>query len=69
MPRLVLKLTGLTRDQHIYRTAEAAEAGGLAYVTATDMLNTRMDLMTRCLMASVAWYFYSDMVDAMPYPN
>ena len=64
MPRLALKLMKVN-DKHLYRTAEAAEVGALAYVTSMDTFGSRLDLMSRCALASVAFYFYSDYVDGM----
>ena len=67
MPRLICKLGKIaTNEDHVYKAAEALEAGTLAYVTATDTLGTGADLMTRCGMAALGWYAYSNYVDALP---
>ena len=67
MPRLLIKTTGVFKnDQHMYKSAEAIEAGTLAYVTATDYFGIQQPLTARCIMAGVLWYFYSDYVDGLP---
>ena len=66
MPRMLLKMSG-NRDQTLYRTAEAVEAGGLSYVVATDPIGNGLPLPMRCGVAAAVWYFYSDMVDGMVY--
>ena len=67
MPRLICKTFKLARNEdHLYKAAEAAEAGSLAFIIATDRFNTGADLITRCGIAAVAWFMYSDYVDALP---
>jgi hypothetical protein len=68
MPRLLLKMTGITRDQHVYRAAEAGECAALGYYhIARDALGTRMSMEMRALVGAAVWFMYSDLVDGMPY--
>ena len=64
MPRLALKMMKIN-DKHLYKAAEAVEVSSLAYVTATDALGSGADVMTRCAVAGVVFYLYSDFVDGM----
>ena len=65
MPRLLLHMMD-NYDPIPNRVAAGIEAGSLSYATATDVFNTQLPLLQRCMLAGGVWYAYETLLSTLP---